>query len=1502
MTTSVSAWMGGDAQPTEGNRALYQGIIQRLAEGFSIASVAEFAAPDTVIASSPKNPTYERSAIFTFTGAGNQGKYWCKEYTGTESVFLDCGPSGSGGSGDTGVEDYTGLAPGIHTFEVYAEDKNKVQDPSPAKFIWEIKETVIVNQPLVLTNQTAATFTFTGAGTGGKYWCREYTGTAGTYQDCGTAGSGGSGDIGAKTFSNLPPGSHTFEVYAEDASKNTDIATPASFTWVIDVAPPDTVIATSPKNPTNQTTATFTFTGAGPGGKYRCREYTGSPSTYEDCGAAGSGGSGDTGTKNFTGLSQGIHTFEVYAEDAAGNVEVFAAVFLWAVDITPPDTVIATNPKDPTNQTAANFTFTGAGTDGRYWCREYVGTPGTYQPCGAAGSGGSGDTGAKSFTGLVPGTHTFEVYAEDAAGNGDSTAAKFTWTVDLTAPDTAIGSRPLDPTHETTAVFTFTGAGTGGRYWCRLAIPNAVFEDCGVAGSGGNGDAGAKSFSGLTEGLNTFQVYAEDAAGNVDTTPAQFSWVIDTTPPNTVIASSPKNPTNQTTAVFTFTGAGAGGRYWCREWAVTPGPYENCGTAGSGGLGDMGAKNFSVGNGIHTFDVYAEDAAGNMDASPAQFIWNVNTIRPETVIVSKPADPTSQRAATFTFTGAGTNGKYWCREWTGPTPGSFVDCGASGSGGTGDMGTKTFSSLPDNTHSFEVYAEDEAGNKDESPAQYSWKVDTQAPDTTITSKPPNSSNQTTATFEFSANEPGVGFFCSLDGAAFATCTSPHQLTNLGETPSPHTFRVYATDGAGNSEAETGAASYSWVVDLTSPETTIKTAPSSPTKDPNAVFEFSSNETPVTYQCSLDSAAWASCPTPVTFPGLKDDTHNLCVKAKDVAGNEDGSAACHQWIVDTGKPHTEITSGPSRPTNQAVATFIFDAGESGATYMCSLDSASFAPCISPKVYSGLGETPNPHVFQVYATDSAGNTEGPGGAVSYSWTVDFTPPNPPVIVLPADNQCTNSNTVGVEGSTEAGATVTIYLDGLMDTARTATADGLGKWSVGAPIGTLNDGPHTLTAKAKDLAENTGNLSSTRTFVRDTDPPETWFVEKPPVLSRSSRAVFKFGSDENGVHYECNRYDGNGVFECSNGLELTSLIDGSHTLAVWAVDCAGNADPTPEVYQWTVDTIGPEVIVTSPKEGEAVGNSSPVISGTSEKSATVEIIVDDSDPQTPPVPGKVSVGTDGAWSFTVPVSLPNRDYTVIATATDPAGNIGPKFGPRSFKVDTSPPHTTIIKGPPPIDIHDSTEFSFQSSKGGTLFEYSLDKVPEQESDWLPVTNKYVTPSLKNGKHFLLVRAVDEAGNKDPEPAKAEWEVAAERPPPPEIKAPAPNDEVYSLTPTIVGTAVPNGSVEIFVDWQGVITQDTDAKPKGTVSADEDGNWSYTFSAEAGEHTVVGRAANIYQNKGQPSDPITFKVFEPKPQAKAIGGGLGCDASSSSASSWLALLGLLAFCAHRGRRQRPR
>ena len=86
-------------------------------------------------------------------------------------------------------------------------------------------------------------------------------------------------------------------------------------------------------------------------------------------------------------------------------------------------------------------------------------------------------------------------------------------------------------------------------------------------------------------------------------------------------------------------------------------------------------------------------------------------------------------------------------------------------------------------------------------------ADTVAPETWFASGPPAMVNPGPTTFHLAADEGGSRFACSLDGAPFAACATPHVLSDPAE--GSHTLAVRATDPAGNADAT--PASWSWRV-------------------------------------------------------------------------------------------------------------------------------------------------------------------------------------------------------------------------------------------------------------------------------------------------------------------------------------------------------------------------------------------------------------------------------------------------------------------------------------------------------------------------------------------------------------------------------------------------------------------------------------------------------------------------------------------------------------------
>lgn len=93
--------------------------------------------------------------------------------------------------------------------------------------------------------------------------------------------------------------------------------------------------------------------------------------------------------------------------------------------------------------------------------------------------------------------------------------------------------------------------------------------------------------------------------------------------------------------------------------------------------------------------------------------------------------------------------------------------------------------------------------------------------------------------------------------------------------------------------------------------------------------------------------------------VAESNHGLQVITQRAPGSPDVTA-----------PETAITTPDLKDTTESKATFTFHASESHVTYECRLNYGAWQPCTSPVTYR---VKPGKHMFEVRATDVAGNTD-------------------------------------------------------------------------------------------------------------------------------------------------------------------------------------------------------------------------------------------------------------------------------------------------------------------------------------------------------------------------------------------------------------------------------------------------------------------------------------------------------------------------------------------------
>ena len=657
----------------------------------------------------------------------------------------------------------------------------------------------------------------------------------------------------------------------------------------------------------------------------------------------------------YTGLTAGQHILRVRAVDLALNVDASPASWTWTVvhDSTAPVTTINTAETVVVEGEATRiYSFTANEPLAEFEC-SIDNEP--FEQCESP----------MEYSGLTPGEHRFRVRAIDLAGNHEQPPVTDTFEIGIgPAPDTTILTGPAATVPDDWASFEFSSNQANATFEC--AIDAEPFEEC----------FNPTQYTELEPGQHTFRVRALNSSLVPDPTPGDVDVELRAARPRrpeTTIVTTPPNPQLTLNAVFQF--SSSGGPEIEFQCALDAEPFESC---------ESPYLIEELPPGEHVFLVKAVDLfLGTEDPTPARYEWRSIAPPLEPTIDSAPADPSVGDRHEFSFSSTEPNATFECRITPNPFHNNtFEPCESP----------HAYTGLPDGEYLFQVRAVNEYGIAGEIPAEHSFEV-ANPPDTTIVGGPSGTTESTTGGIAFTSSEPGSEFECSYDGEPFVECLSPAVFpdTDIGWpewTIGTHTFVVQAIDSNGN--VDPTPASRTWtVVAPTAPETQIVAGPDATTSSTTASFGFSS-EPGATFECSLDNAAFAPCPSPPVYENLSVGNHQLRVAAKDVDGNVDPTPAVYTWTItepDTVDPETTIGSTPSDPTNHTDATFTFTSNETGSRFRCSLDGAPFEPCSSAKVYTGLAA--GQHTFAVAAIDPSNNADET--PASHTWTIDRAAPD-------------------------------------------------------------------------------------------------------------------------------------------------------------------------------------------------------------------------------------------------------------------------------------------------------------------------------------------------------------------------------------------------------------------------------------------------------------------------------------------------------------------------------
>jgi hypothetical protein len=1310
----------------------------------------------------------------------------------------------------------------------------------------------------------------------------------------------------------LAAGTYTLTAATTDLAGNVS-STSQSYTLIVATTPPAAPLLTgiSPDTGTSSTdkvTSSRTFTIAGTGvANDTVNVYLNGTSI----GSAVVAGSGQWTFPNAgPALADGSYGFTATVTDIAGNTSLLSSVMTVVVDGTAPNAPVISG--FSTDSGVVGDHITNYTTPTLSGTAEANSTVIVYRNGSSVGTVTASSTGAWSYLNstLSDGTYTFTATATDLAGNVSLVSAPFNITIvtkistpQVTgiSPDTGASS-----TDGVTQAKNISLVGKAGANNTVQVLKGGTAVGSTVADGNGNWTFNYTGTT-LSAGTYYFTAKATDVAGNVSSVSATFTVVVDYTAPLAPVISGftpdtgvvGDHITNATTPTLTGTAE-------ANSFVTIYSGGSAVGTTKASSTGVWSYTNSALSAGTYTFTATATDLAGNVSPVSSSLAITIDTqvpaapvltgITPDSGIVGDGITNTSTPALFGTAEANSTVTVY--------RGGSRLGTVTANSTGAWSYLNST---LSDGTYAFTVTATDVAGNVSLASAPYNVTTLTKIATPQITGISPDTGASSTDGVTQATN-------IALSGKASANNTV--QLfqgnTSIGSTVSDNNgnwtfnytgttlttgtyyFTAKATDVAGNVSAV--SATFTVVVDHTAPNapvisgfgtdsgvvgdhiTNYTTPTLSGTAAANSTVTVYRNGSSVGTVTASSLGVWS-----YTNSTLSDGTYTFTATAADLAGNVSLASAPFNITIVTKIGTPQITgispdTGANSTDGVTQAKNISLVGKAGANNTVQVLKGGTA--VGSTVadgngnwtfnYTGTTLTSGTYYFTAKATDVAGNVSSV--SATFTVVVDYTAPNTPVIsgFTPdsgvVGDHITNAATPTLTGTAEANSFVTIYSGG--SAVGTTKASSTGVWSYTS--GTLSDGTYAFTATATDLAGNVSPVSTSLTITIRTKIGTPQFTGISPDTGASStdqitqaRNIVLAGKADagdpiqlfrGGVSIGSTTTASNGTWSFS--YTGTTLADGTYSFTAQATDVAGNSalsTPLTVVIDGTAP-LAPVFTGISPDSGvvgDGITNATtPTISGTAVANSTVTVYRGGS------AIGIATTSGSGVWSYTSS-TLTDGTYTFTAIATDLAGNVSPVSAPLSITIDTRAPNAPVITGITPDSgiAGDGITNAQQIKILGTAAANSTVTVSvngvvvgstatDSNGNWI---FDYTGTTLANGTYSLTATASDVAGNVST--LSNNFTVVVNTTAPVVVIADVAEavDANNIATLTLSGTVEPQSQVQVFLN--GAIL--------GTVAADNNGNWTYSYQPSGlpdGTYTFTAVATDLAGNTGSATDNLVL------------------------------------------------
>jgi len=404
------------------------------------------------------------------------------------------------------------------------------------------------------------------------------------------------------------------------------------------------------------------------------------------------------------------------------------------------------------------------------------------------------------------------------------------------------------------------------------------------------------------------------------------------------------------------------------------------------------------------------------------------------------------------------------------------------------------------------------------------------------------------------------------------------------------------------------------------------------------------------------------------------------------------------------PTISILSPENKTYNANNVPLNFTVNESTSWTGFSLDSQENVTITGNTTISVSDGT---HAIILYANNTDGNM-GSSGAVYF--TVDTVFSN--IEILSPQNKTYSTNIVSLDFTVgEATSWIGYSLDGQAN----ETIAG----STTLPV--LSDGSHHVVVYANDTFGNMG-FSDTIYFTVDTVSPniEILSPENTTYAADSISLIFTVDETTSWVGYSL---DGQINVTIAGSATLPVLSDGSHNLAVYANDTAGNMGSSDIIY-FSIDTTPPSISLVSPEDKTYTTTSITCTFTIDESVSWIGYSLDGQ-------PNKTITGD------TLLTSLFDGFHYVVVYANDTAGNMGAS-NTVYFTIDTTPPSVSILS--PENKTYDTANISlsFTIDESVSWIGYSLDG-----QDNTTIAGNTTLSELSDGSHNITIYAKDTVGN---------------------------------------------------------------------------------------------------------------------------------------------------------------